>query len=139
METIIRLVTTGLCSLFLLAPAVAQEPHQIERDVFESLCEYHDIDCTDIETPWVVYSQLTSALSKNGDTVWGVYVYGENHVTLHPMAPDLNQVAVHEISHYILYWSGLSQMLDRCDEEGIVRRAAGHPWRNEDKKLYDCT
>ena len=86
-------------------------------------------NCEGLQPPTVVVTKLLQIAK-----VAGMYVAGESYVFVSPEGPHPEQTIVHEITHYVAWYNGVT---DRCFSEALARKVANDTytdWRGR----YGC-
>ena len=131
-----------LILLLLFSPAASAD--MAERLAYEHACDeltlvYPQVmNCLTIQSPFIVYTKLVRAKDRGATTTDGLYVQGEPFVFVHPNIRDRLRVVVHEMSHYIMYETGVDKGMNQCDKEAAARKVAGHRWGPAEKVPYGC-
>lgn len=120
--------------LALLLTTITSAEETMVPSPLEFACEWLDLDCTGIEQPTVVYTNIMGDMG-----LYGAYFPGESIVVIDPHAPA--HTVVHEVTHYVLHEAGFTD-LDRCLSEEVARRV-GDAWAKQAyttgwKKKYGC-
>ena len=96
------------------------------------------MNCIAIPSPMVIYTKLVRYKDKKDKTTDGLFVDGEPLVFVYPNLRDRLRVVVHELSHYIMYETGVDKGMDICEKERIARKVAGNRWGPSERVLYGC-
>lgn len=125
------LLLSLILAIGVAAPAAAENKYNHKE--MEFACELLSLDCTGIDRPTVIVTNLMGALG-----LYGAYMPGEQWIFIDPQAPD--HTYIHELTHYIIYEAGLR--VGRCTGEEAARRVH-HAWEgteyNDDwRKRYGC-
>lgn len=110
----------------------------VTQDVCTSINKTHtSIKCEEIASPIPVISWAVDYIVYTGRPVNGIAFCGEPYVFINTGADDIVGVLYHEVGHYVVCQSGLD--LNVCEEENVVRKAAGQEWGPTQRALYSCT
>ena len=115
---------TFLLMLALLAGSTVGDPRELPQEkthaLWSAACEVPRYSCEDLEPPEVVFKKIEAPY------VWGYYIPGSRAVVMNdrfvselPQGVFFEGVVVHEMLHYLAFWSAdFEIILDKCRDEG---------------------
>jgi hypothetical protein len=131
-----------LAAIGLTSAVPETAPHPVTpSEQYDFACEYldafYDVQCGDLESPFVIISRVVDS------RYYGFYFPGENYIYINPNASPVDQAEtiIHETTHYILHFKGDARF-NRCLSEEVARRVH-HLWGDTEyddewRGLYNC-
>ena len=130
-------VIATVVALAILASVTNTSAEASRPSEWDETCAIMQIDCTGIQKPIVIYTNLMGVWG-----LYGAYYHGEPFLFIDPDAPP--ETYVHELTHYLLWNLGLFRggKADSCSSEELARRVAaiwaGEEYNDKWRLRYGC-